>query len=87
LVAVIAAWSSYWHMVTVALRYGERFEVAYVLPLSVDGVLTVAAIMMAEETGGSGDLSGRSRRSRSSPGWPPRSPRTSRRPTPHRAGG
>jgi hypothetical protein len=49
LVAVIAAWSSYWHMVHVALRYGERPEVAYVLPLSVDGVLTVAAIVMNED--------------------------------------
>jgi hypothetical protein len=48
-VAAIAAWSSYWHMVHVALRYGERREVAYVLPLSVDGVLTVAAIVMAED--------------------------------------
>jgi Protein of unknown function (DUF2637) len=48
-VAAIAAWSSYWHMVHVALRYGERPEVAYVLPLSVDGVLTVAAIVMSED--------------------------------------
>ena len=48
-VAAIAAWSSYWHMVHVALRYGERSEVAYVLPLSVDGVLTVAAIVMSED--------------------------------------
>jgi len=48
-VALITAWSSYWHMVTVALRYGERSEVAYVLPLSVDGVLTVAAIVMADD--------------------------------------
>ena len=49
IVAAIAAWSSYWHMVHVALRYGERDEVAYVLPLSVDGVLTVAAIVMSED--------------------------------------
>jgi hypothetical protein len=48
-VAAIAAWSSYWHMVHVALHYGERREVAYVLPLSVDGVLTIAAIVMAED--------------------------------------
>lgn len=48
-VAAIAAWSSYWHMVHVALYYGERSEVAYVLPLSVDGVLTIAAIVMAED--------------------------------------
>jgi hypothetical protein len=48
-VAAIAAWSSYWHMVHVALHYGERREVAYVLPLSIDGVLTVAAIVMAED--------------------------------------
>jgi Protein of unknown function (DUF2637) len=36
-------------LVHVAFRYGERAEVAYVLPLSVDGFLTVAAIVMSED--------------------------------------
>jgi hypothetical protein len=47
-VAAIAAWSSWSHMVHVALRYGERPEVAYVLPLSVDGMLVVASAAMVE---------------------------------------
>ncbi|MGI5180579.1 DUF2637 domain-containing protein [Dactylosporangium sp. CA-152071] len=48
-VATIAAWSSWSHMVHVALRYGERPEVAYVLPLSVDGMLIVASAAMVED--------------------------------------
>ncbi|MFJ1537535.1 DUF2637 domain-containing protein [Micromonospora chalcea] len=48
-VAGIAAWSSWSHMVTVALRFGERPEVAYVLPLSVDGMLVVASAAMVED--------------------------------------
>lgn len=48
-VAGIAAWSSWSHMVHVALRYGERAEVAYVLPLSVDGMLVVATVAMADD--------------------------------------
>lgn len=48
-VAAIAAWSSWSHMVHVALRYGERPEVAYVLPLSVDGMLIVASAAMVED--------------------------------------
>jgi hypothetical protein len=40
-------------MVHVALRFGERPEVAYVLPLSVDGLLVVAsAAMVDDKTGG-----------------------------------
>jgi hypothetical protein len=48
-VATIAAWSSYYHMVHVALHYGERPEVAYGLPFSVDGMLVVATIVMVDD--------------------------------------
>jgi hypothetical protein len=48
-VATIAAWSSYYHMVHVALHYGERPEVAYGLPCSVDGMLVVATIVMVDD--------------------------------------
>jgi hypothetical protein len=48
-VASIAAWSSWSHMVHVALRFGERAEVAYVLPLSVDGMLIVASTVMVDD--------------------------------------
>ncbi len=48
-VAGIAAWSSWSHMVSVALRFGERAEVAYVLPVSVDGMLVVASTAMVED--------------------------------------
>lgn len=48
-VAGIAAWSSWSHMVHVAMHVGERAEVAYVLPLSVDGLLVVSAAAMADD--------------------------------------
>ncbi|HYS34215.1 MAG TPA: DUF2637 domain-containing protein [Pseudonocardiaceae bacterium] len=48
-VAGIAAWSSWSHMVSVALRFGERAEFAYVLPVSVDGMLVVASTAMVED--------------------------------------
>ena len=48
-VAAIAAWSSWSHMVHVALRFGERPEVAYVLPISVDGMLIVASTAMVDD--------------------------------------
>jgi len=38
-------------MVAVALRFGERPEVAYVLPLSVDGMLIVASAAMVDPAG------------------------------------
>lgn len=38
----VAAWQSYWHIVEVATRYGEATS-AYVMPLSVDGLMVVAA--------------------------------------------
>ena len=38
-IAVIAAWVSYWHLVGVAARYGETgYGAAYLLPISVDGL-------------------------------------------------
>jgi len=48
-VASIAAWSSWSHMVHVALKFGERPEVAYVLPISVDGMLIVASTAMVDD--------------------------------------
>lgn len=48
-VAGIAAWSSWSHMVHVATGVGERPEVAYVLPLSVDGLLVVSAAAMTDD--------------------------------------
>jgi hypothetical protein len=48
-VALIAAFSSYSHMVHVALRCGERPEVAYALPFSVDGMLVVATVVMVDD--------------------------------------
>ncbi|OLB80345.1 MAG: hypothetical protein AUI14_06895 [Actinobacteria bacterium 13_2_20CM_2_71_6] len=48
-VTMIAAWSSWSHMVHVALKFGERPEVAYVLPISVDGMLVVASTAMVED--------------------------------------
>ncbi len=38
----VAAWQSYWHTVEVATRYGEH-NTAYLLPLSIDGLMVVAA--------------------------------------------
>ncbi|GIF49342.1 hypothetical protein Afe04nite_38810 [Asanoa ferruginea] len=48
-VACIAAWSSWTHMVHVALKFGERPEVAYVLPISVDGMLLVASTAIVND--------------------------------------
>ncbi len=48
-VAGIAAWSSYSHMTHVALHFGERPEVAYLLPLSVDGLMVVASVAMVDD--------------------------------------
>ena len=47
-VAAIAAWSSYSHMVHVALSYHEAPQVAYALPFSVDGMLIVASVVMVD---------------------------------------
>lgn len=48
-VAGITAWSSYSHMVHVALRFGERPEVAWLLPFSVDGMLVIASVGMVDD--------------------------------------
>lgn len=51
-IAGIAAWVSYWHMVGVAARYGETGAAAsYLLPISVDGLVVVASISLVEIAG------------------------------------
>ena len=47
-IAGIAAWVSYWHMASVAARYGETGAAPYLLPLSVDGLVIVASICLVE---------------------------------------
>ncbi|ROO62988.1 uncharacterized protein DUF2637 [Micromonospora sp. Llam0] len=47
-IAGIAAWVSYWHMAGVASRYGETGLSAYLLPISVDGLIVVASISLVE---------------------------------------
>jgi hypothetical protein len=47
-IAGIAAWVSYWHMVGVAARYGETGASPYLLPVSVDGLIVVASICLVE---------------------------------------
>ncbi|WP_422733887.1 DUF2637 domain-containing protein [Micromonospora sp. WMMD558] len=51
-IAGIAAWVSYWHMAGVAARHGETAAgAAYLLPISVDGLVVVASISLVEITG------------------------------------
>jgi hypothetical protein len=47
-IAGIAAYVSYWHMVGVALKYGEPPVAAYLLPLAIDGLIVVATINLFE---------------------------------------
>lgn len=47
-VAGIAGYASYWHQVHVATMAGERDELPYVLPFSVDGLLVVASVAMVD---------------------------------------
>lgn len=47
----IAAWVSYWHMVDVAVRYGETSASAHLIPLSVDGLVIVASVCLVELAG------------------------------------
>jgi hypothetical protein len=48
LLAGIAAWVSYWHMAAVATTYGETGSSAFLLPLTVDGLVVVASISLVE---------------------------------------
>lgn len=57
-IAGIAAWVSYWHMAGVAARYGEQGSSPYLLPLSVDGLIVVAGICLAELAGRIRDVEG-----------------------------
>jgi hypothetical protein len=50
-IAGIAAWVSYWHMVGVVYRYGERGASVYLLPFSVDGLIVVASVCLVELAG------------------------------------
>jgi hypothetical protein len=50
-IAGIAAWVSYWHMAGVAARYGESHTSAYLMPLSVDGLIMVASVSLVELAG------------------------------------
>jgi hypothetical protein len=48
-VAVVAAWNSYWHIVSVAVRGHQDPLLAYSLPASVDGLMLVASLAIAED--------------------------------------
>jgi hypothetical protein len=45
-VASVAGYASYRHMATLARQHGQPDDLAYVLPLSVDGLMLVASIAM-----------------------------------------
>ncbi|MGS2619779.1 DUF2637 domain-containing protein [Micromonospora sp. LZ34] len=50
-IAAIATWVSYWHLVGVAVRYGEtEAGAAYLLPISVDGLVIVASVSLVDIT-------------------------------------
>jgi len=46
LVAAIAAVISYEHVVALALRYGQPVLAAYLLPVSIDGLVAVSSLVM-----------------------------------------
>lgn len=48
-VAVVAAWNSYWHIVSVAVRGHQDLLLAYSLPASVDGLMLVSSLAIAED--------------------------------------
>jgi hypothetical protein len=50
-IAGIAAWVSYWHMQGVAVKFGETETSAYLLPISVDGLIVVASVSLVELAG------------------------------------
>ncbi|GAA3260918.1 DUF2637 domain-containing protein [Dactylosporangium siamense] len=47
-IAVIAGVTSYLHMVGVAERYGESWQVVYLLPISVDGLVAVLTLSLLD---------------------------------------
>lgn len=47
-IALIAAWVSYWHMQGVCERYGETADKAYLIPLTVDGLIVAASVCLVE---------------------------------------
>ena len=47
-VAFAAGWLSYWHMAATVSQHGEHGSSAYVWPISVDGLMTIAAIALVE---------------------------------------
>lgn len=47
-VAGIAGWVSYWHMASVVSRYGETADSAYLIPITIDGLIVVASICLVE---------------------------------------
>jgi hypothetical protein len=49
-IATIAAWVSYWHMAATVSRFGETGSSAYLLPITVDGLIVVASVSLVELT-------------------------------------
>jgi hypothetical protein len=47
-VGAIAAYASYTHQRELALRYGQPHDIAALLPLSVDGLIVVATVALAD---------------------------------------
>jgi hypothetical protein len=52
-IAGIAAYVSYVHMVAVAVRFGETGAAPWLLPVSVDGLIVVASVCLVELAGAS----------------------------------
>lgn len=50
-IALIAAYVSYFHLAAVASRYGEHGVAAFLLPISVDGLVVVASVSLVELSG------------------------------------
>src|SRR4029450_12848212 len=50
-IAGIPAWGSSWHIREVAYRFGETSVSAYLLPISVDGLIVVASVSLVELAG------------------------------------
>lgn len=47
-IAGIAAWVSYWHMVSVVARYGEHGSSAHLWPFLADGMILVASVTLVD---------------------------------------